>query len=841
MRSPLLLLVILGLAGCRCEPALVQVEQARVVATPTPLVFPATWVGQRTALGLEVTNEGGATTVFAVSVAAPFTTQTSSLELVRGESQTVTVTFSPATPGRFVELVRLGELEVPVEGEGLEVPQCVAPGVCHDARFDASLGQCVNATSPDTTACETSCVLGQCQAGACVGALKFCDDRDACTLDACGEAQGCSHTDVVCPAPTARCQVPTCDAATGCGTAMAADGTLCGVDDCLATTVEVCVSGQCVQRVRPDSGRCANRWVPTQVPARFNHALAHDVARRRTVLFGGHGASNTSLGDTWEWDGLTWTQLLPASSPPGRESAAITWDSHRQRAVVFGGYSVQDQTILADTWEWDGRIWTRPPTPDAPAARGSTAMAYDSARHVAVLFGGSARGTLLADTWTWDGTRWTQLQPVLAPRARAGHTLAYDSARQRVVLFGGRDASSLNLNDTWEWDGRQWTELHPVTSPEARTVHSMAFDSRRQHVVLFGGMGTRGPLSDTWLWDGRAWLPAFRSQPQTQQGTAMAFDVGAGRMVLFGGLNAQSYVDSTWVWDGLVWTQAATSSSPPARNGTAIAATPQSVVLFGGGLGTGSNAQADTWTWDSTKSWTQRAPARSPPRRWYGHALAFDSTRQKVVMFGGASGESRVPLLGDMWEWDGVVWTQHTPATAPGARAGHVMAFDATRQNTVLFGGNDLTGALRETWTFDGLTWTQRPTAVSPPACYGAMAWDASRQRTVMFTGYCGNGNYVTETWEWNGTSWARMTPPRSPPPAIGFALAYDAHRSRIVLTGGVSPNFVSLAQTWEWDGSTWTERHPTVSPTGRGVSAYLPSLQKVVFFDGAMQWVFLP
>ena len=80
---------------------------------------------------------------------------------------------------------------------------------------------------------------------------------------------------------------------TGCATEEAPDGTLCGPDDCLATQVDVCISGSCVTRVRPDSGRCANRWVPTSIPAQFGHAT-YDAARQRVVLFG---------DGTWEWDG----------------------------------------------------------------------------------------------------------------------------------------------------------------------------------------------------------------------------------------------------------------------------------------------------------------------------------------------------------------------------------------------------------------------------------------------------------------------------------------------------------------------------------------------------------
>lgn len=43
-------------------------------------------------------------------------------------------------------------------------------------------------------------------------------------------------------------------------------------------------------------------------PARYGHAMAYDESRGVTVLFGGMGENGTTLNDTWEYDGVTWTQ-----------------------------------------------------------------------------------------------------------------------------------------------------------------------------------------------------------------------------------------------------------------------------------------------------------------------------------------------------------------------------------------------------------------------------------------------------------------------------------------------------------------------------------------------------
>src|SRR5437868_5501888 len=88
-------------------------------------------------------------------------------------------------------------------------------------------------------------------------------------------------------------------------------------------------------------------------------------------------------------------------------------------------------------------------TPLQPSPRWEHAMAYDAARGVTVLFGGSGGG-YNDETWEWNGTTWNQ-RAVPGPSPRAGHTMAYDAARGVTVLFGGYNGSAYN-GETWEWN-----------------------------------------------------------------------------------------------------------------------------------------------------------------------------------------------------------------------------------------------------------------------------------------------------------------------------------------------------------------------------------------------------
>jgi hypothetical protein len=491
-----------------------------------------------------------------------------------------------------------------------------------------------------------------------------------------------------------------------------------------------------------DGANWTQRFPTQSPPARFRHALASDIIRNRTVLFGG-STGGMLLADTWEWDGGNWLQLAPASSPQARDLHALAFDILRGRTVLFGG---EGYALLADTWEWDGTSWLLLTPAQSPPARSNHAMAFDLWRGQTVLFG-CASGSQLTDTWEWDGTNWAQRMPAANPPPRHNSGMAYDLARGCTVLFGGWNLNGL-LGDTWEWNGTNWTQHAPNLPP--RDNAASVYDPVRGRTVLFGGAdGSSGaPLADTWEWDGARWFqqaPATAPPPRSLH--AMAFDSQRGRALLFGGFDGNlTWFGDTWQWDSSVWTQLAPLSSPSARSSHALAydSVRDRVVLFGGVGGASGAALGDTWEWDGT-NWTQRAPAQSPPaRRW--SALAFDGARARTVVFGGYGNGL---LFADTWEWDGTNWLPGGGAHAPPARCRHTLAYDSARGRTVLFGGNSgppsLNLPLQDTWEWDGTDWTQRATASSPPARSGhVLAFDAARGRTVLY----GSPSFAG-TWEY--------------------------------------------------------------------------------------------
>lgn len=300
-----------------------------------------------------------------------------------------------------------------------------------------------------------------------------------------------------------------------------------------------------------------------------------------------------------------------------------------------------------------------------PQPRFGHAMTYDADRKCVLLFGGDSRNGAQGDTWAWDGENWTQVADI-GPRPRRELALAYDSVRKRAVLFGGSSDDGSLLGDTWEWDGENWTQIED-TGPAPRIKHAMAYDSVRQCVVLFGGL-TDNVQGDTWGWDGENWTQEQDSGPAPRQLHALAYDSVRQRLVLFGGVNSQAQVSGdTWVYDGALWQHVA-DTGPAACCASAMVFTLDRVTLFGGAAALSPEfAQniglaplfGQSWQWDG-QHWTEWQDIGPGPRRF--HALAYDTDRRRIVLFGGLSSfamnEPDV-FLGDTWEH------QVTAAPAP--------------------------------------------------------------------------------------------------------------------------------------------------------------------------------
>src|SRR3569833_524223 len=163
--------------------------------------------------------------------------------------------------------------------------------------------------------------------------------------------------------------------------------------------------------------------------------MAYDVAHARTVLYGGM-TNGVPVGHTWLWDGASWTQANPPTSPPPRISTAPASDAARRRAVMLGGADTTGNEI-GDTWEWDGTTWAQMTTGTAPDARYMHGAAFDGIAARSVVLGGVRVDTPANEAPVWGGSapaldHHVQRDRELRRRQRASGYVGV--ARQRVAI-----------------------------------------------------------------------------------------------------------------------------------------------------------------------------------------------------------------------------------------------------------------------------------------------------------------------------------------------------------------------------------------------------------------------
>jgi hypothetical protein len=208
--------------------------------------------------------------------------------------------------------------------------------------------------------------------------------------------------------------------------------------------------------------------------------------------------------------------------------------------------------------------------------------------------------------------------------------------------------------------------------------------------------------------------------------------------------------------------------------------------------------------------------------------MAFDG--QQIVMFGGWDvGFGAVGVYGDTWVWDGTSWTQKILATHPTLRSDFGMAYDAARNQVVLFSGYD--AGTNDTWLWNGATstWTQAHPVTSPPAGWNIMAWDSLRRQMMIVTEQYNGAPGTPQTWSWDGANWTQKALAVNPTTRFAAAMAFDAARQQMILFGGGSnASFLILADTWALlaPSSNLVPQAPLLSKNGTGYDLFTVSLK---------------
>ena len=238
------------------------------------------------------------------------------------------------------------------------------------------------------------------------------------------------------------------------------------------------------------------RTVSTTVSPAFNigQNMVFDKSRNVAVLVTTPSGGATS--ETWEFSGAAWSRSATLHSPPGRRDHLMAFDARRGVTVLFSGTGTNFNPFYDDTWEYDGIDWTQKaicpgdcPIGSRPyVAPNSMSMNYYPDAGFSVVYGNGPSST---ETWSWNGAVWSRLS-IGGPGSLSFPSMAYDATRHRIVL---------SMPFIWEWDGAAWSTKSAGTSWPYGLGTPIVYDENNAVVLIFSSP------SNVIKWDGTTFSP----------------------------------------------------------------------------------------------------------------------------------------------------------------------------------------------------------------------------------------------------------------------------------------------------------------------------------------------
>ncbi|HZN39741.1 MAG TPA: hypothetical protein VFD82_13110 [Planctomycetota bacterium] len=396
----------------------------------------------------------------------------------------------------------------------------------------------------------------------------------------------------------------------------------------------------------------------------------------------------------------------------------------------------------------------------------------------------------------------------------------YDPVRQRVITIGSSNYSN-------EWDGAIWRRAADVGAQPG----FLWYDRARQHV--------RQLIEYDWYSStstfvhrervGSSWQTAtVAGAPSLRVGMALAHDTTSNTVLAFGGMDVATgtMLGDTWRFDGVAWTLVATTG-PAARNRASLAydTARQRMVLFGG---YDQTAYDDTWEWDGT-TWQAIATAHRPPGCWLV-SMAFDAARARTVLLTGVG----APVA--HFEYDGTDWSAMPalPAAIANLAVPGALVYDDARAETLLVGGFGTHDRQGFVFAWNGAQWSPRPGLgyLPSPGIFASVAPSLSGTGIYRF----GGGNYLevpsNDLWTFANGAWTLTA--SGTIPARGDAAMWTTPTATFVF-GGVNVLGGPIGDFWRWNGAAWASLPTAGAPSYRrsAACAYDPVANRALLFGG--------
>ncbi len=362
---------------------------------------------------------------------------------------------------------------------------------------------------------------------------------------------------------------------------------------------------------------------------------------------------------------------VPAWAGVHREPELTGRDAWALGALSY--FDPSDDGLTATT-----AYWTRDLAPQRPVGRTTQPVLYVG-NSEAFLFSGETKDSHLPgmintrDTWIYhiDEARW-ELLDIAAPPGRCHQSAAYSADHDLVLMPGGwinsNGGDKVVLDDTWVFHvgERRWEQRSPSgTKLGEASDCGVVYNSRTKKFYLFewNKILAYDPIEDTWerLPEFSAFGPDGEALERYRiPGSPICeYDPTTGQALVFGGVNysedpghPERYQNGTAIYDfeSNAFRIVATDTEPSrrARGALAYDSKRERFVLFGGVQDQRSDRQRDLWTFDMDEErWTEVHDAVPPSRRGGYYKMAYDPTLDVFALLCGRASSKR--FLNEAW------------------------------------------------------------------------------------------------------------------------------------------------------------------------------------------------
>ena len=343
---------------------------------------------------------------------------------------------------------------------------------------------------------------------------------------------------------------------------------------------------------------------------------------------------------------------------------------------------------------------------------------------------------------------------------------------------------------------QSWVQLTPTGQAPIISPKNAVYDAGGNHMIVFGGgfiprnnlttvLSNANGLGGTPAW---IQLSPSGQLPPVRSHHTVVYDSANNILMTYGGFtgsgDGQPFVNDVWTLanangqGGPGWSQLAPTGGPPTQRAEHTAVydpTSNRMIVFGGCTGNGSSDcntdLNDTWVLTYANGlggipqWIHLQPQGTLPSARNLHTAVYDSASNRMIVFGGLTGNGGGTVLSDVWVLTNAnglgatsQWIQLAPTGSIPARYSHTATYDAVSGSMTVFSGvingsdtNDVWVLTNANGTGGAPAWNQLSPAGGPPLPRDSAdaVYDPTTNRMTVFGGPLSDVWFLTNA---NGT-----------------------------------------------------------------------------------------